>query len=336
MLYKSSSGDAVPLNRNSGIIDEESFQRLLCAAFTIQEYRDRRLSDISMTQWASRAEPFNEVRCDPVLNVPGVCDSEDEGFDAEFLLTRLEQQFDLPINAGSLAGSKAPLIGNKDRGAGPRLMVDLDIPLEQIPTITAGQPVQKDDLTALQGPAVGERIGLQHATVGVALGAANELQSVPNDFVHEIVQQVLEVTHATSAAFGICLQGRLIWEATAGDSAPEIRVMLNTGSGFAGLCASSGTLQSCGNTVFDSRADAEACRRLGVRAVVVVPLAHKDQLLGLVAVFSRRPYAFGMRDLQALQHLTEGFTAKLQVSIESANSNAGHESPVACNLSPLH
>jgi GAF domain-containing protein len=54
---------------------------------------------------------------------------------------------------------------------------------------------------------------------------------------------------------------------------------------------------------------------------MVVPLLHQDQLLGLMAVFSRRPYAFGMRDLQALQDLAERFAANLQVSGESANTN---------------
>jgi hypothetical protein len=59
-------------------------------------------------------------------------------------------------------------------------------------------------------------------------------------------------------------------------------------------------------------------------------------LLGLVAVFSRRPYAFGMRDLEALQNLTEEFIARLQVSAQSTNVNSGRDSPVTFNLSPLH
>jgi hypothetical protein len=106
----------------------------------------------------------------------------------------------------------------------------------------------------------------------------------------------------------------------AGDSASEIGALINTGSAFMGVCASSGTMQSCSNTALDSRLDADACRKLGVRAITVVPLLRQDQLLGLIAVFSRLPYAFGMRDLRALQGLAEKFTANLQVGAESANS----------------
>jgi TonB family protein len=47
-------------------------------------------------------------------------------------------------------------------------------------------------------------------------------------------------------------------------------------------------------------------------------------LLGLIEVFSRRPYAFGMRDLQALEALAEGFCANLRLSAESTNDNV-HE-----------
>jgi len=326
---------AVPFNRNSGKIDEESFQRLLCAAFTIQEYRDRRLSNISMMHGSGRAEPFNLVQCDPDLNLDGVCASEDEGINAGALLARVQEQLALPAlptDVRAIGVSKASLIGNND-GVSPRLVVGFDTPHEQVAVIAEDQLFPSDDFLALHAPAVGGGTGLRDAVIGVAPEAQKQL-AAQNDLAREVVQQVLQVTHATSAAFGLCLKGRLIWDATAGDSASEIRAMLNTGSGFAGLSASSGTMQSCGNTVFDSRPDAEACRRLGLRAVVVVPLASGDQLLGLVAVFSRRPYAFGMRDLQVLQDLTEELTAKLQVTIETADASTGRESPAACILGP--
>src|SRR5260370_19725356 len=82
-----------------------------------------------------------------------------------------------------------------------------------------------------------------------------------------------------------------------------------------------------GNTALDSRVDAAGCRDLGVSAIIVAPLLLQDRVLGLIAVFSRRPYAFGMRDLQALQDLAEKFTGNLQLGVEPADANTGHESP---------
>ncbi len=161
-----------------------------------------------------------------------------------------------------------------------------------------------------------------------ANGASTELLNcVPNHLLREIVQQALQATHANGAAIALEQQGELICRASVGDCASEIGKMINTGSGFTGVCTSSGTMQLCSNTALDSRVDADACRKLGVSAIIVVPLLHQDQLLGLIAVFSRRPYAFGMRDLQALQNLAERFAANLQIIAESANANKGHESP---------
>lgn len=155
-----------------------------------------------------------------------------------------------------------------------------------------------------------------------ASGSSTELLNcVPNHLLREIVQQALQATHATGAAIALAQQGEMICRAAAGDFASEIGKMINTGSGFTGVCASSGTMQLCSNTALDSRVDADACRKLGVSAIIVVPLLHQDRLLGLMAVFSRRPYAFGMRDLQALQDLAERCAANLQVSAESANAN---------------
>lgn len=162
------------------------------------------------------------------------------------------------------------------------------------------------------------------------LAGTELLNCVPNDLLREMVQQALQATHATGAAIALEQQGELVCRAVAGDSASEIGARINTGSNFAAVCASSGTMQLCGNTELDSRVDAAVFRELGVSALMAVPLLHGDQLLGLIEVFSRRPYAFGMRDLQALQDLAEKFTANLQLSAESANANTGDESPGVC------
>ncbi len=178
-----------------------------------------------------------------------------------------------------------------------------------------------------------QRAGLP--AVQLTAGLAELLNCVPNQLLREIAQQALQATHAMGAAIALEQQGELICRATAGDSASEIGAMINAGSGFAGVCASSGRMQLCGNTALDSRVDAGACRQLGISAITVVPLLHQDRVLGLIAVFSRRPYAFGVRDLQALQDLAEKFSANLQFSAGPANASTGRESPGVAASSPL-
>jgi GAF domain len=308
-------------NGNSLRIDEQSFQRLLCAAFIIQEYNDGKLADTSISHRAEGTELLNSAQGGPDLNPQGVGADDDEGLDAEVLLERLQEQFDLPalaIHSGDIGGRKAAVMGKKDHGAVLGFIPDLDAPLEQIAAIVASQLGQQHDLISVHGTAVGDRTPRHEPIIGLGPRAHNEVDAVPNHLLREIVQQVLQATAATGAAVALCLQGKLICRVTAGDSASEIGAIINTGSGFAGVCASTGTVQSCSNTMVTSRVDAEVWRRVGVRDIIVVPLAYQDQLLGVVAAVSRRPYTFGMRDLQRLQNLAEGLNTKLQVSAESA------------------
>jgi len=148
------------------------------------------------------------------------------------------------------------------------------------------------------------------------------LNRIPNDVPGETAKGALQKTHATGVVIALGWQDELICRATAGESASEVGAPINTGSGLTALSVSTGVMQSCMNTQLDTRADAQACRELGIGAIIVIPLFHRDHLLGLIEVISRRPYAFGMRDLQALRDMGEDFSEKLRLIAESANNRA--------------
>jgi transcriptional regulator with GAF, ATPase, and Fis domain len=151
------------------------------------------------------------------------------------------------------------------------------------------------------------------------------LTRVSNDFLREMVQKAVKSTKATGGAIALGHPELMICRATAGECPSEIiGAKIDPASGLTGVCVASGMIQSCANTKFDARVDADASRELGVAAIIVAPLFCQDQLLGLIEVFSRRPYAFGMRDLQALEALAEGFCANLRLSAES-RSDTIHE-----------
>ena len=151
------------------------------------------------------------------------------------------------------------------------------------------------------------------------------LTRVSNDFLREMVQKAVKSTKATGAAIALGHPELMICRATAGECPSEIiGAKIDPASGLTGVCVASGMIQSCANTKLDARVDANACQELGIAAMIVAPLFCQDQLLGLIEVFSRRPYAFGMRDLQALEALAEGFCANLRLSAESTNGTV-HE-----------
>ena len=121
--------------------------------------------------------------------------------------------------------------------------------------------------------------------------------------LHEVVEQARLATGATGAAIALARAGEMVCRATSGPDAPDLGVRLETTSGLSGACLQTGTVQLCGDTETDPRVDAEACRRLGVRSILVLPLGDEPQPFGILEVFSSLLDAFGDQDVSSLKNL---------------------------------
>jgi diguanylate cyclase (GGDEF)-like protein len=66
-----------------------------------------------------------------------------------------------------------------------------------------------------------------------------------------------------------------------------------------------GTPLRCHDSEEDPRVDRAACRRVGLRSMVVVPLTHDGATVGVVKVLSSRPRAFGDADVRVLELMSE-------------------------------
>lgn len=132
--------------------------------------------------------------------------------------------------------------------------------------------------------------------------------------LNEVVEQARLATGATGAAIALARAGDMVCRATTGENAPELGLRLDTTSGLSGACLQTGKIQQCHDTETDARVDAEACRRLGVRAILVLPLGEvqdrAEGRFGILEVFSSRPNAFGERDVSTLQVLARRVVAE--------------------------
>jgi hypothetical protein len=137
---------------------------------------------------------------------------------------------------------------------------------------------------------------------------------IPAGLLDEIGNEALQATHATGVAIAFEKGLEFTCQSVAGVATLEIGSKINAASGLTGLCVSTNSLQWCNNTELDSRVDADACRLLGVRAIVIVPLLYGNRLVGVIEVLSRRPYAFGKRHLQILHDLATRITSSVQVA----------------------
>jgi hypothetical protein len=119
--------------------------------------------------------------------------------------------------------------------------------------------------------------------------------------LNEIVQQVRITTRATGAAIALLRGEEMVCRATTGGNAPDLGVRLDTKTGLSGACVQTRQTQLCSDTELDDRVDVAACRALGVRSILVLPLLAGERMMGVFEVFSPVHHAFGERDVQTLQ-----------------------------------
>ena len=121
--------------------------------------------------------------------------------------------------------------------------------------------------------------------------------------LNEVVEEARLATRASGAAIALARDGEMVCRATTGGNAPDLGVRLETTSGLSGACLQTGTIQQCSDTETDPRVNAEACQRLGVRSILVLPLGDGEDRFGILEVFSSWPNAFSDRDINTLQVL---------------------------------
>jgi hypothetical protein len=113
------------------------------------------------------------------------------------------------------------------------------------------------------------------------------------------------ITGATGAAIALRRNGMndMLCRASTGANAPELGAMLSTEFGLSGESVRTKQLLRCDDAERDTRVNREVCRQQGIASVVVMPVVHDDEVLGVFELFSGKTNAFGERDLSAVQRL---------------------------------
>ncbi len=143
---------------------------------------------VYVSPFVGRLDDHGEDGMDLVRNIllyrpPAGCTAWDncEQMKDMILFERFEEQFDLPalaIDGGDGGGGKVAVIGEKHQGALLGFVPDLDAAQEQIALAAAGEFVQKDDLIALNGAALGHGAAFHNAVIGLVLHPGDEVDAV--------------------------------------------------------------------------------------------------------------------------------------------------------------
>jgi hypothetical protein len=197
-------------------------------------------------------------------------------------------------------------------------------PSRRVPKLTLSEPVISVDGTDVAGDPARQpwAISLEPETRTSGISGhypdsamEYEFRSLGSDLpaaLRLISERALSLTRGTGAAIVLGRNGSFLCRASVGASAPAVGSRLDVNSGFSGECVRNGKAMRCDDTEADSRVEVTSCRRLGIRSTVAAPIQYERAIVGLLEVFSNRPFAFEESDVTLLERLAQ--TVLLTVS----------------------
>jgi diguanylate cyclase (GGDEF)-like protein len=115
-----------------------------------------------------------------------------------------------------------------------------------------------------------------------------------------VAERAQRITGATGAVVEIAEGDDMVYKAASGVAAGQLGLRLKRTSSLSGLCVQLASTLQCDDSEVDPRVDRDACRRVGVRSMIVVPLIHDGHAIGALKVISPQPGAFGTKDIRTL------------------------------------
>ena len=124
------------------------------------------------------------------------------------------------------------------------------------------------------------------------------------DSLQDIADLAAKFTGASGAALALeKSSGEIVCAARSGETAPAVGAVLNRSLGISAACVRTSAMQRCADTEVDPRVDAQLCRQLGIRSILVLPVRRNGRVAGLLSVYSRYASKFDHRDVAGLKYL---------------------------------
>lgn len=101
-----------------------------------------------------------------------------------------------------------------------------------------------------------------------------------------VVREAMRLTDADGAVVEIPDGDDLVYRAVSGTAEPHLGLRVPSEGAISGLALRTGETLVCDDSETDERVDREACRRVGARSLVVVPLRHDAHTAGVLKVYS--------------------------------------------------
>src|SRR5258708_11721601 len=130
-------------------------------------------------------------------------------------------------------------------------------------------------------------------------------QFVLDEVLQLVAERAVAITGADGLAIALAENNEMVLRAAAGTVRPDVGARIERDSAFSGACFRAAQTVICDDTETDDRVNLEACRKLGARSMVAVPLCGRRRVIGVLEAFSAWPFAFNESDVRNLSLLAE-------------------------------
>lgn len=119
-----------------------------------------------------------------------------------------------------------------------------------------------------------------------------------------VVERTLSLIDAEGAAVELVEGNEMVYRSAAGTARSQIGLRLLRSGSLSGLCVETGRALRCDDSETDPRTDREACRRVGLRSMIVIPLKHQGVPIGVLKAMSAVAGKFSDADVTLLELLS--------------------------------
>src|SRR5947209_479024 len=139
-----------------------------------------------------------------------------------------------------------------------------------------------------------------------------EEQFVLDEVLQLVAERAVAITGADGLAIALAENNEIVLRAAAGSIRPDLGQRIDRNSSFSGACFRTAQIFNCDDTETDPRVNLEACRKLGARSMVAVPLCGRRRVIGVLEAFCSWPFGFNDSDVRNLTLLAELVLAALK------------------------
>jgi N-acetylmuramoyl-L-alanine amidase/putative methionine-R-sulfoxide reductase with GAF domain len=171
------------------------------------------------------------------------------------------------------------------------------------------------------------------------IGRVTEFEASEQFVLDEVLQLVAEravaITGADGLGIALAENNEIVLRASAGAIKPDVGARIQRDSAFSGACFRTAQIIYCHDAETDDRVNLYACRQLGARSMVAVPLCGRRRVIGLLEAFSAEPFGFNDSDVTSLGLLAELIVGALKPEDEDRFAESAEAAEAELDAAPV-